>query len=161
MNAPSRPAAIQPSVSNPVDARKLADALIQVMDALLKLIEQETALVRAGKIREAMRLDTEKTDLSRRYVSAIAGLRVNQRYMATGDARSARRLAPPSRHVPGHAAGQPHGAGDRTRGVGRHRPRRQRRDAAPRGALDLYRHRADRNTAGTRHATPLTVSRTL
>jgi phage shock protein A len=82
MNAHSRPAAaVQSSITNPADARKLADALMRTMDELLKLIEQETALVRAGKVREAMQLDTAKTDLSRRYVSAIAGLRANQRYM--------------------------------------------------------------------------------
>ena len=83
MNTPPRAAApMQPSVSTPVEARKLADALMRTMDELLKLIEQETALVRAGKIREAMQLDAAKTDLSRRYVSAIAGLRANQRYMS-------------------------------------------------------------------------------
>src|SRR5215207_1174549 len=82
MNAHPRPTAtIQASVSSPADARKLADALMRNMDELLKLIEQETALVRAGKVREAMQLDKAKTDLSRRYVSAIAGLRANQRYM--------------------------------------------------------------------------------
>ena len=82
MNAPPRPAVMQPSVATPADARKLAQALMQIMDALLTLIEQETELVRAGKVREAILLDGAKTDLSRRYVSAIAGLKANQRYMS-------------------------------------------------------------------------------
>ena len=82
MNAPPRPAAMQPTIATPADARKLAQALMQIMDALLTLIEQETELVRAGKVREAILLDGAKTDLSRRYVSAIAGLKANQRYMS-------------------------------------------------------------------------------
>ena len=39
-------------VATPADARKLAEELLDVMNKLLAVIEQETALVRAGKVRE-------------------------------------------------------------------------------------------------------------
>ena len=43
------------AISSPVEARKLAEDLMEVMSALLGIIERETELVRAGKVREAMR----------------------------------------------------------------------------------------------------------
>ena len=161
MNPQQRPAAaMQPSVATPAEARKLAEALLQTMDALLKLIEQETELVRAGKVREAILLDGAKSDLSRRYVSAIAGLRVNQRYMAqmTPDL-----LATLHRHhdtframlqvnltvlATAHAVSE-----GIVRGVNGEMQRR----AVP----STYTASGNRSTAGTRHAAPLTVSRTL
>ncbi len=46
------------------------------------MVEQETELVRAGKLREAMALEQQKTGLTRRYVSAIETLRVAQEHLA-------------------------------------------------------------------------------
>jgi hypothetical protein len=63
------------------EARKLAENLMDVMSALLGVIERETELVRAGKLREAMAFEPKKTDLSRRYVSAIAHLKASQKYL--------------------------------------------------------------------------------
>ena len=74
------PAAI-PMVSTAVEARKLAEHLMEVMSALLSLIEQETELVRAGKIREAMAFEPKKTELTRRYVNAVACLKASQKYL--------------------------------------------------------------------------------
>jgi hypothetical protein len=147
-------------ISNAADARKLADALMKVMDELLTLIEQETALVRAGKIREAMQLDQAKTDLSRRYVSAIAGLRANQRYMsqAVPDLLAAlhrhhdtfRAMLQVNLTVLATAHAVSEGI---VRGVNGEMQRR----AAP----STYTAAGQRSTAGTRHAAPLTVSRRL
>jgi hypothetical protein len=64
------------------DARKLAEDLMDVMSALLGIIERETELVRAGKLREAMALEPDKTDLSRRYVSAVEYLKASQPYLS-------------------------------------------------------------------------------
>lgn len=162
MNAQSRSAsnAIQPSVANPSDARKLADALMKTMDELLKLIEQETTLVRAGKIRDAMQLDVAKTDLSRRYVSAIAGLRANQRYMsqAVPDLLTAlhrhhdtfRALLQVNLTVLATAHAVSEGI---VRGVNGEMQRR----AVP----STYTAAGQKSAAGTRHAAPLTLSRTL
>lgn len=160
MNSSRSTPPMQPSVSSPPEARRLADALMQIMDALLKLIEQETELVRAGKIREAMKLDGAKGDLSRRYVSAIAGLRANQRYMAqaTPDLLAAlhrhhdtfRAMLQVNLTVLATAHAVSEGI---VRGVNGEMQRR----AVP----STYTASGSRNAAGTRHAAPLTLSRTL
>jgi hypothetical protein len=71
-----------PTASTAVEARKVAENLMEVMSALLGVIERETELVRAGKLREGLAFDAKKTDLSRRYVNAIEELKVNQKYMS-------------------------------------------------------------------------------
>ena len=55
---------------------------MDVMSALLGVIERETELVRAGKLREAMALEPKKTDLSRRYVNAVGQLKASQKYLS-------------------------------------------------------------------------------
>ena len=78
--APAAPA-LQPAAS-PGEARKLAESLMEIMNTLLGLIEHETELVRSGKVGEAIKLEANKTNLSRRYLSTIAVLRDSQKYMA-------------------------------------------------------------------------------
>src|SRR6195256_4188593 len=70
------------SAANPADARKLAENLMDVMSALLGVIERETELVRAGKPREAMAFEPQKSDLSRRYVNAVGQLKASQQYLS-------------------------------------------------------------------------------
>jgi hypothetical protein len=69
-----------PAAATPADARKLAENLIDVMSALLSVIERETELVRAGKLREAMEFEPKKSELSRRYVGAVGHLKASQKY---------------------------------------------------------------------------------
>ena len=71
-----------PMASTPAEARKLAENLMEVMSALLGVIERETELVRAGKIREAMASEATKAELSRRYVSAVTYLKASHNYLA-------------------------------------------------------------------------------
>ena len=71
-----------PVAATPADARKLAENLMDVMSALLGVIERETELVRAGKLREAMAFEPQKTDLSRRYVNAVGLLKASQKYLS-------------------------------------------------------------------------------
>jgi len=79
----ARPApAPTPVASTPAQARKLAENLMEVMSTLLGVIERETELVRAGKIREAITLELQKADLSRRYVAAVGHLKASQTYLA-------------------------------------------------------------------------------
>jgi len=76
---------IKPQPSPPVsaaDARKLAEGLMEVMTSLLAVIENETALVRAGKLREAMALESRKSETSRRYAGIISFIRNNQDCLA-------------------------------------------------------------------------------
>ncbi len=112
---PSAPAA-RPAASTPLEARKLAQDMVEVMSALLAVVERETELVRAGKVAEAMRLEGQKGALSRRYVIAAENLKAAQKHLAR----------------------------DRACGIGRHRARRQRRGAAPQYSQHLHRCRTAR-----------------
>jgi hypothetical protein len=71
-----------PEAATPAEARKLAESLMEVMSALLGIIERETELVRAGKIREAMAFEPKKTELTRRYVSVLTLLKNSHKYLS-------------------------------------------------------------------------------
>ena len=70
------------TISTPIEARKLAENLMDVMSGLLGVIERETELVRAGKVREAMAFEAQKSELSRSYVGAVTLLKASQKYLA-------------------------------------------------------------------------------
>jgi hypothetical protein len=70
-----------PTASTLAEGRKLAENLMEIMSALLAVIERETELVRAGKIREAMALEPKKSELSRRYVHALTYLKASQKFL--------------------------------------------------------------------------------
>ena len=71
-----------PAASSPEDARKLAEELMEVMSALLGVVERETELVRAGKLRQAMMLEPQKSELSRRYVKVVGSLKASQKFLS-------------------------------------------------------------------------------
>src|SRR6202034_4690052 len=79
---PQRQPAPIPMASTPAEARKLAENLMDVMSALLGIIERETELVRAGKIREAMTFEAKKTEFSRRDPTRVAHLKASQKYLS-------------------------------------------------------------------------------
>ena len=79
-HAQPAPAALPP-VTTPADARKLAEGMLETMNALLAVIERETELVRVGKIREGMALEKQKSELSRRYAGAMSHFKSSQKYM--------------------------------------------------------------------------------
>ena len=83
-NASRQPMQAQRTNAAPgsAEARKLAEDLMDAMNALLGLIERETELVRAGKVREAMTLESRKQELSRNYVGAVSQLNANQAQLA-------------------------------------------------------------------------------
>jgi hypothetical protein len=84
MTPKSREAQASPSlppVATPADARKLADGMLDTMNALLAVIERETELVRAGKFREGMALEKQKSELSRCYAGAISQFKSSKAYM--------------------------------------------------------------------------------
>jgi hypothetical protein len=62
----------------PIDARKLAADTLDIMNELLAVVEQETELVRAGKIRDAIALEQKKSELSRRYVGIVSALKASR-----------------------------------------------------------------------------------
>ena len=162
MNAhPQRQQAPAPiPVATSADARKLAENLMEMMSALLGVIERETELVRAGKLREAMAFEPEKTALSRRYVSAVGHLKASQKFLA----QSAPDLLPTlHRHhdtframlqvnltvlATAHAVSE-----GIVRGVNAEMQRRN--------IPNTYTAAGRRAAPGPRHITPLTVSRSL
>jgi hypothetical protein len=83
-NAPRQPMPVSraPATAGSAAVRKVAEDLMDAMNALLGLIERETELVRAGKLREAMAFEATKQELSRRYVGAIGQLKANQPQLA-------------------------------------------------------------------------------
>lgn len=82
--SPQQKSAQAPSshaAATPVEARNLAAGLLQIMGALLEIVERETELVRAGNVRDAMALETEKSEMSRQYVDAISELTRSREYL--------------------------------------------------------------------------------
>jgi hypothetical protein len=77
-----REPAVPAIAATPAGARKLAAELMEAMSALLGVIDRETELVRAGKLKEAMALGAEKQDASRRYVSVVGQVKSNQKLLA-------------------------------------------------------------------------------
>ncbi len=67
--------------ATPAEARKLAEGLIQIMSALLGIVERETELVRKGNVREAMALESQKSEMSRQYVDAVGRLTRSRDYL--------------------------------------------------------------------------------
>jgi hypothetical protein len=84
LNASRQPVQAQRPNTAPgnAEARKVAEQLMDAMNALLGLVERETELVRAGQVREAMTLESKKQELSRNYVSAVSELKTNQAQLA-------------------------------------------------------------------------------
>ena len=71
-----------PAATTAAEASKLADNLMEIMSALLGVIERETELVRAGQLRQAMSFEQKKTELSRRYVKTVGSLKVSQKFLS-------------------------------------------------------------------------------
>ncbi len=67
-------AATPPSVSGPAASaiNTEVELFIEMIDELVGIIEQETMLVRAGRLREAAPLERHKADLSQRFTNAAA-----------------------------------------------------------------------------------------
>lgn len=75
------PAPALRSIATPMEARQLADQLMKAMNELLAIIEKETALVRAGNVREAVKLEAPKAEISKRYIAMISLLKISQPYL--------------------------------------------------------------------------------
>lgn len=141
-------------------ARKLAEDLMDAMSALLGLIERETELVRAGKVREAMTLESQKQELSRRYVGAVSQLKANQAQLSKS---APELLSTLLRHHDAFRAmlqvnltvlATAHAVSESVvRGVNA--------EIQKRNVPNTYTAAGRRATPGPRHITPLAVSRTL
>ena len=79
-NAPLQPTLARP-LGNQAEAQQVIGHLSDVMDALLGLVEEETRLVRLGKLTEVARLGEKKTGLARLYLADTARLQASQPYL--------------------------------------------------------------------------------
>ena len=75
MTPAKQPAA--PSITTTAEAENLVRHLLAAMDALVATVEQETALVRAGKLKDATALDTRKAELAQLYATDTAQVKAN------------------------------------------------------------------------------------
>ena len=142
------------------EARKLAEDLMDAMSALLGLIERETELVRAGKVGEAMTLESRKQELSRNYVGAVTQLKANQAQLAKS---APELLSTLHRHHDAFRAmlqvnltvlATAHAVSESVvRGVNA--------EIQKRNVPNTYTAAGRRATPGPRHITPLAVSRSL
>lgn len=66
---------------NVAEAEQLIGHIADVMDGLLGVVEQETALVRAGRLAEAAQLEPSKQQLSQLYVAGIARLKAGRSFL--------------------------------------------------------------------------------
>jgi len=74
-----RPA--QRQFTSPAEAHSVATHLNDVMDGLLKVLDHETSLVRAGKLAEASHLEQTKSELAKLYIIDTATLKANVPYL--------------------------------------------------------------------------------
>jgi len=81
-NSLAPPSSATVLVGSPAEAEQLMVHLLEVMESLLGIVEQETELVRAGKLTEAAKLEPTKTELSRLYVADAARIKTNQDYLS-------------------------------------------------------------------------------
>jgi hypothetical protein len=68
-------------MTNIAEAQTVAAHLNDVMDALLKIVDHETQLVRAGRLKEAAQLEQPKGDLARLYVADTLHLKANAAFV--------------------------------------------------------------------------------
>ena len=64
-------------IETAAEAEKLIRHLLAAMDALVATVEQETALVRAGKLTDATALEATKAELARAYVNDTTQVKAN------------------------------------------------------------------------------------
>ena len=80
-NAPLQPTLARP-IGNQAEAQQVIGHLNEIMDALIGVVEEETKLVRAGRLSEVKRLGDQKTDLARLYLADTARLQASQPFLA-------------------------------------------------------------------------------
>jgi len=69
-------------VSTAAEAHDLIGHLTDVMDALLGVVEEETDMVRAGRLSEIGRLESTKADLARLYIADTTRVKLSAPYLS-------------------------------------------------------------------------------
>jgi len=79
MSAAAKPGT--PSIASIGEAQHAIANLERIMDALLATVEEETALVRKGRVTEAARLEQAKSELSGRYLAETERLKASKDFI--------------------------------------------------------------------------------
>ena len=82
MTPPPNPAPAAVPVASAAEGALLIARLAEAMASLLGVLEEETQLVRAGRISEVARIEPHKSELARRYVADAGAVRANALYLA-------------------------------------------------------------------------------
>lgn len=82
MPPPPSPAPAAAPIVSAAEGALLLARLAEAMASLLGVLEEETQLVRAGRISEIARIEPRKSDLARRYVADAGAVRANALYLA-------------------------------------------------------------------------------
>jgi hypothetical protein len=78
---PKSAQAVPAPLTSLAEAERVINHLLDVMDALLDVVDEETDLVRAGRLADAARLEPAKSELSRLYVDDTARIRAGQQFL--------------------------------------------------------------------------------
>ena len=71
-----------PGITSVGEAEKVIGDLGRIMEALLSTVEQETTLVRAGKLSEAKLLASAKSELAGSYLASTERLKASRQFLA-------------------------------------------------------------------------------
>ena len=67
----------RPRIADPLGARALIEAVLEALGALSHLVGEETELVRAGRLPEAMTREPRKTELAGIYMRGVEQVKLN------------------------------------------------------------------------------------
>jgi hypothetical protein len=81
-NVSSHPASLRRPLESVAEAEQLIAQLGEILEALLRLVEHETALVRAGSIGQASQLEAKKAELAGQYYAATERVKANAKFLA-------------------------------------------------------------------------------
>jgi hypothetical protein len=82
MPPPPAPAPAAAPIASAAEGALLIARLAEAMASLLAVLEEETQLVRDGRISEVARIEPKKSELARRYVADAGTVRTNALYLA-------------------------------------------------------------------------------
>lgn len=71
-----------PAIASAAEGERLVSRLCGTVDALLAVLDEESALVRAGKLRAASAVAPNKSDLARTYAADAAQVKANVAFLA-------------------------------------------------------------------------------
>jgi flagellar biosynthesis/type III secretory pathway chaperone len=80
--SPSAPPAARPPIATAAEGAQLIGHLAEIMASLLEVLEEETQLVRAGRISEVGRIAPRKSELARGYIADAERLKANGLFLA-------------------------------------------------------------------------------